>query len=136
MLKNKFNILILTFFLSVFWVINSNLHFKESELSRLMRNMNADAKVVRLKIISGEKISKFNKKYSKIFKAKASADSKKGEHFEEYAQLFLKQTERLYLSELSEQKLEFNNWISTCVRCHETYCPGPLSSIKKMKIAL
>jgi hypothetical protein len=93
-----------------------------------------DSKLTRASIIEGKNIPAYQRKYKKIITAKASADSKKGEHYNEYAQLFLKQYDRFYSSEIANRKTEFNNLVSTCIRCHETYCPGPLTMLKKMKI--
>lgn len=137
MQKNKFKTLLFVVALTFCWIINSNFNVNssESQLSKLMRTMSNDVKSTRVKIIAGEKILPYQKKYKKLITAKASADSKKGEHYEEYAQLFLVQYDRFYSCEKSTQKKEFNNLISTCVRCHETYCPGPLTMIKKMKIS-
>lgn len=135
MLKSKFSFFIFYLFISVFWVANSNLIISESQLSKLMRFMANDFKSIRAKINTNEKLPEYQKKYKKIVSAKASADSKKGEHYSEYARLFLMQYDRFYASEKTFQKKEFNNLVSTCIRCHETYCPGPLTMIKKLKIS-
>lgn len=135
MLKSKSSYLFFYFFITVFWVANSNLSVSESQLSKLMRFMANDFKSIKAKINTNEKLPEYQKKYKKLISAKASADSKKGEHYIEYAELFLKQYDRFYSSEKAIQKREFNNLVSTCIRCHETYCPGPLTMIKKLKIS-
>jgi len=135
MLKSKSSYLFIFTFLTVFWAVNSNITVSESQLSKLMRFMANDFKTIRTKVIANEKLPEYQKKYKKILTAKASADSKKGEHYIEYAQLFLKQYDRFYNCEKSIQKKEFNNLVSTCIRCHESYCPGPLTMIKKIKIS-
>jgi hypothetical protein len=135
MRKSKSSYLFFSLFITVFWIITSNLTASESQLSKLMRVMANDFKTIKTKLVTNGNIPEYHKNYKKILSAKASADSKKGEHYAEYAQLFLKQYDRFYSCEKLEQKKEFNNLISTCIRCHETYCPGPLTMIKKMKIS-
>lgn len=106
----------------------------ESELSKLMRTMANDMKRVRVKVQNGEKIPMFYKKYHRINTAKPSVESKKGERYPEYANTFLVQLDRFGKAEKINQKTEFNNLVKTCIRCHETYCPGPISMLKKMQL--
>jgi hypothetical protein len=106
----------------------------ESELSKLMRTMANDMKRVRVKVQNGDKIPAFYKKYNRIHTAKPSVESKKGEHYTEYANVFLAQVDRFSKVELANQKLEYNNLVKTCIRCHETYCPGPISMLKKLQL--
>jgi cytochrome c553 len=106
----------------------------ESELSKLMRTMANDMKRVRVKIQNGEKIPMFYKKYHRINTAKPSVESKKGEHYPEYANAFLIQLDRFGKAEKTTQKSEFNSLVKTCIRCHETYCPGPISMLKKLQL--
>lgn len=106
----------------------------ESELSKLMRTMANDMKRVRVKVLNGDKIPAFYKKYDRILTAKPSVESKKGEHYPEYANVFLAQVDRFSKADKSIQKLEYNNLVKTCIRCHETYCPGPISMLKKLQI--
>lgn len=106
----------------------------ESELSKLMRTMVADMKKLRVKVQQNEKIPHFYKRYSRIYTAKPSADSKKGERFDEYAKVFLTQCERFAQAAPEQQKAEYNNLVKTCIHCHESYCPGPLTMLKKMQL--
>ena len=106
----------------------------ESELSKLMRTMANDMKRVRVKVQKGEKIPMFYKKYHRINTAKPSVESKKGERYPEYANAFLIQLDRFGKAEKVDQKSEYNNLVKTCIRCHETYCPGPISMLKKLQL--
>jgi len=106
----------------------------ESELSKLMRTMANDMKRVRVKVQNGDKIPAFYKKYDRVLTAKPSVESKKGEHYPEYANVFLAQVDRFSKADKSNQKLEYNNLVKTCIRCHETYCPGPISMLKKLQL--
>jgi cytochrome c553 len=104
----------------------------ESDLSKLMRTMTSDAKKLREKVQKGDKIPMFYKKYKRIYSAAVSSDSKKGDEFEALATAFLTNCERLHRADANNQKLAYNSLVTACIRCHEKYCPGPLSMLKRM----
>lgn len=110
-------------------------HYKtDSQLTKLMRTMAADMKKARVEIIAGKKINNFGRQYTKIHTAKPSSDSKKGEQYPEFAASFMVQLERFKNAPTESAKLEYNALAKTCVRCHETYCPGPITMLKKLQI--
>ncbi len=110
-------------------------HFKsDSQLTKLMRTMAADMKKARVEIIAGKKISNFGKQYTKINSAKPSSESKKGEQFTEFSSAFLVQMDRFKKAPSEIVKVEFNALAKTCVHCHETYCPGPITMLRKLQI--
>lgn len=106
----------------------------ESELSILMRKMTDDIRKVRRKVETGKKIPEFYKSYSQLYSAEASTTSKKGDQFTGYAAAFLKQCSRLKDAAADQRKNEYNELVTRCIRCHETYCPGPLTMLKKLKL--
>ena len=110
-------------------------HYKtDSQLTKLMRTMAADMKKVRVEIIAGKKISNFGKQYTKINTAQPSSESKKGELFPEFSRAFLVQLDRFKNAPSESAKIEFNALAKTCVHCHETYCPGPITMLRKLQI--
>ena len=138
MIKTSFvliSLLSLVFILSSF--IPSKLDKNES-LSELMDRITKDTKELRKSIESGKglkKAKKYGTTYSGIHTAKASDAGKKGEHFDGFATSFLKETERLRVADEINLKLQFNAVINSCINCHSTYCPGPLTMLKRMKLA-
>lgn len=107
----------------------------ESELSKLMRTMANDMKAFRVQVQQGKLYTKWGKKYDRILTATPSAASKKGEHFNEYSQMFLKQVERTKAVKTPDLlKPEYNALVQTCIHCHESYCPGPITMLKKLKL--
>lgn len=106
----------------------------ESELSILMRKMTEDIRKVRRKVETGKNIPEFYKSYTKLYSAEASTASKKGDQFAGYAEAFLKQCTRLKEAASEQRKNEYNELVTRCIRCHETYCPGPLTMLKKLKL--
>ena len=124
-------------FLACIWIVLSSSTFQASEspLSKLMREMSSDMKKLKASTVEGKVYTKWGKSYDKIKTAKPSADSKKGEHFEEYANVFLAQVERTKQAKTIETlKPAYNILVQSCIRCHETYCPGPITMLKKLAI--
>ncbi len=112
----------------------SAIHQTQSPLSKLMRTMADDMKKARVTVIEGKKPKNFGKHYDKIYTAKPSSESKKGENFKEYATLFLAQMDRMKVATAEDAKTEYNALAKTCIRCHESYCPGPISMLRKLNI--
>ncbi len=113
-------------------VVLCNSFLIESDLSKLMRTMTSDAKKLREKVQKGDKIPMFYKKYKRIYTASPSSDNKKGDEFDALARAFLTNCERLHSSDYENRKLAYNAMVTSCIRCHEKYCPGPLSMLKRM----
>lgn len=113
-------------------VVLCNSFLIESDLSKLMRTMTSDAKKLREKVQKGDKIPMFYKKYKRIYTASPSSDNKKGDEFDALARAFLTNCERLHSSDDENRKLAYNAMVTACIRCHEKYCPGPLSMLKRM----
>ena len=126
---------IIVFLFIALLIVFSGFSTGESQLSKLMLEMKSDMIRMKENVQTGKPFGKFNKKkYTKIYTAKVSSESKRGEHFEEYARAFLVQCDRSYQAPEELRKAEYNNLVTACIRCHETYCPGPLSMLKKMKV--
>ena len=113
-------------------VVLCNSFLIESDLSKLMRTMTSDAKKLREKVQKGDKIPMFYKKYKRIYTASPSSDNKKGDEFDALARAFLTNCEHLHSSDDENRKLAYNAMVTSCIRCHEKYCPGPLSMLKRM----
>jgi hypothetical protein len=113
-------------------VVLCNSFLIESDLSKLMRTMTSDAKKLREKVQKGDEIPMFYKKYKRIYTASPSSDNKKGDEFDALATAFLTNCERLHSSDDENRKLAYNAMVTACIRCHEKYCPGPLSMLKRM----
>jgi cytochrome c556 len=120
--------------LSFVFIATSAIKQSESPLSKLMKTMAADMKKARLDIVKNKKPKGFGKQYDRIKTAAPSSEAKKGEHFQEYAIGFLTQLERMKASSPETAKTEYNALAKTCVRCHETYCPGPISMLRKLHV--
>lgn len=119
------------------WIVfaSASIQPSESPLSKLMREMTGEMKKLRSSTIAGKTFTKWGKSYDRILTAKPSADSKKGEYFEEYAKTFLTQVERTKTANQPATIIPaYNLLVGTCIHCHEKYCPGPISMLRKLTI--
>ena len=108
------------------------------DLSVLMDRMTKETKQIKKQIDSGKTqwkgLKKYGVDYQIILTAIPSDASKKGEHFDDFALSFLKETERLRNSDESGLNTQYNAVITACINCHSSYCPGPISMLKRMKV--
>lgn len=129
-----FRIAIYSALLAVFCISVAAVKQSESPLSKLMKTMAADMKKARVDVLEGKKPKQFGKRYDKIKTAAPSSEAKRGEHFQEYATSFLTQMERMKTASKETAKEEYNALAKTCIRCHESYCPGPISMLRKLQV--
>jgi hypothetical protein len=129
---NRFALLFVL--VSMCFISASAIKQTQSPLSKLMKTMAADMKKARVSVLEGEKPKIFGKHYDRIYTAAPSSEAKKGEHFQEYATAFLTQMDRMKLASSENAKIEFNALSKTCIRCHESYCPGPISMLRKLNV--
>lgn len=108
--------------------------YKPSQLAKLMERMHLDMKNYREKIMDQKNIPDLNKKWKKIYSAQPTDENVKGEKFDAYADSFFVKYDELLIAEESQRKTAFNNLVTNCVSCHESFCPGPIKLIKKLHI--
>lgn len=131
---------IISFLLLVVLMATSSFKTKQAEdLSALMDRITKETKLLKKQIDSGKTNGKifrnYGDDYQTILTANPSDPSKKGEQFNDFALSFLKETERLRTSKEDGIKKQYNAVITACINCHSTYCPGPITMLKKMKVA-
>jgi hypothetical protein len=106
-----------------------------SELSLLMRDMYADAEVIKTAILENKLPDDFREKFKNIHTASPTDDKTKKESFGPMSESFLRSLDKVY--EDSENQVEnFNIMVQNCIACHTSHCPGPISRIKKLTIAV
>lgn len=105
---------------------------EDSELAKLMRHMHDQFKAARPYIESGEPIpDSLTFAYESIYTADRTDQSAWSTQFEGMAKLFLQQSESLRTDASIET---FNAGVNACLSCHQYYCPGPVSKIKKLRL--
>ncbi len=115
--------------------IISNKLNKDSELTLLMRKMYNDADTIKqhIKAGTGTITEEFIKELAYIHNATPSDPKLSNPTFTAFNNLILTEAKTLQTS--SENKVEgFNELVNRCIDCHKTFCPGPITRIKKLKI--
>jgi len=111
----------------------------DSELALLMRRMWDDADAMKKAIESGEVPEDYREKFKAIHEAKATDPDTRDEQFEGMSVAFLASMDQLYKRQQEGDKEQIKNgynlMVEACLNCHQSYCPGPMVRIKKLRIA-
>lgn len=109
---------------------------KASELALLMRDIHANSKDWRASIISGD----FETDSLYLFDALTQSTPTKAEvggpAYEGFAAHYQQKLDSLMgIRDLSAAPEAYNNLVSACIQCHQSYCPGPVRTIEKLYIS-
>lgn len=104
-----------------------------SEMAALMEQMYVDNMRLKERITSGDTIGNFPQHFLKIHASAMTDESENDAFFKEQAAKFLKAQELIYKDSVNA-KMHFNDAVSSCVKCHEQKCEGPIPRIKKLYI--
>ncbi|AWH85600.1 hypothetical protein HYN59_10985 [Flavobacterium album] len=107
--------------------------YEMSEMAGLMEQMYADNMHLKERIVAGDTIGEFPQHFLKIHASVMTDESDNDAFFKEQAAKFIKAQELIYKDSLNAKK-HFNEAVSTCVKCHEQKCEGPIPRIKKLYI--
>lgn len=107
--------------------------YEMSEMAALMEQMYVDNMRLKERIISGDTIGSFPKHFLNIHASAMTDESENDAFFKEQAAKFLKAQELIYNDPVNATE-HFNNAVSSCVKCHEQKCEGPIPRIKKLYI--
>ena len=107
-----------------------------SQLVTLMFEMEADMKLIRSELIGDSTAWSVNSKtYESLFTSKTSKDVKIDSVFIVNGKSFLNEWDALSHARTKDSaRTHFNNAVNACVSCHQSYCPGPVARIKKLRI--
>ena len=106
--------------------------YEPSELALTMRKMYANMKEVNLLLDSGEVIpDSLLKGYESMLTDQPTNPDEIGSKFYGFAEGWLNELETL---KQNPNKENYNSLMNTCVHCHQSFCPGPIKKIKKLKL--
>ncbi|MFT4771391.1 MAG: cytochrome c556 [Cryomorphaceae bacterium] len=106
-----------------------------SELAKLMRNIHKDAKQWRSKIVNGEMVTDSVSVYDALVQSTPTKSEVKGPVFEGMAANYQTQLDAfLAAKDIDLAKSAYNNLVGACISCHQSYCPGPVKTIKKLYV--
>ena len=107
--------------------------YEMSQMAALMEQMYVDNMRLRARIIDGDTIGTFPQHFLKIHASAMTDESDNDTFFKEQAAKFIKAQELIYKDSVNAKK-HFNDAVSSCVKCHEMKCQGPIPRIKKLYI--
>jgi hypothetical protein len=110
----------------------SGVLYKPSELALIMRKMYSNMSLVGEHIDSGQDVTdSLLVGYEAILYAEATNPEEINEQFFGFANIWLGE-----LKSFSESRdiNSYNNLMNACVNCHQSFCPGPISKIKRLKL--
>jgi uncharacterized membrane protein len=105
----------------------------DSELALLMREMDKDMQSLKTAVVSQTELPQLLKKFKAIHAATPTDPEVITPQFTTLAQLLINNTEKVYTSK--QKKKAYNLLVNNCIACHQSYCPGPVVRIKKLKIS-
>ncbi len=106
-----------------------------SELANLMKQIHKDAKNWRQQIVNGELVTDSVSIYDALVESTPTKPEVKGPVFEGMAANYQTQLDAFLAAEdIDLAKSAYNNLVTACVSCHQTYCPGPVKTIKKLYV--
>lgn len=107
--------------------------YEMSEMAALMEQMYVDNMRLKGRIMDGDTIGSFPQYFLKIHASAMTDESENDAFFKEQAAKFLKAQQLVYTDSINAKK-HFNEAVSTCIKCHEQKCEGPIVRIKKLYI--
>ena len=137
-MKGIFTLLILAVIASLFYMCDMNneelrtvYEPQDSELALLMREIHIQAKDIRPLIEKNEELPEYDNSIDFIVEATPTKENVKGPKFEAMAKYYLQKTDSLYIH---PDKESYNEMVESCIVCHQSFCPGPVKTIKKLII--
>ncbi len=113
-------------------VVNPN---GDSELALLMRKMYLDADKIKAAIINdeGNITDEFVEHLEKVHAAIPTDPTVKTPEFYAFNKLLIA-TAKATQKDGNDKIAGFNDLVARCIDCHQSFCPGPIKRIKKLKI--
>lgn len=104
------------------------------ELALLMRKMESDLMTFRTEMKRG-KILEMKFDYSAIYTAEPTKSNlRENKDFSAYANSYLMGVDNLKTAPKDSVPSKYNLLVSKCVDCHNSFCTGPISRIKKLYV--
>lgn len=107
----------------------------DSELSTLMRRMQADLTTARDNILQGRKVAKMWSRYRKIRCAWPTEPADRNQQFDASARAYLDAIADLETAAPPRAIKAYDRVLNACRSCHEQSCSGALVAIEALRIA-
>lgn len=104
-----------------------------SELALLMREIHEDAKSWREALNKGTFEQDSISVYKLLVESTPTDEAVEGPIFDGFALNYQLALDSLMQAKnIDLAKVKYNNLVTACITCHQTYCPGPVKTIKKL----
>lgn len=103
-----------------------------SELSLLMREMQAYTNNAKKALQNNTNPAPYPESFNKIYSATISDGMSKSDFYKQFADIYLTAVKNYSKSNNQERAENYNNMVNACLACHSQHCPGPVPVIKKM----
>ena len=107
--------------------------YEMSEMASLMEQMYAENMQLKQRITNGDTLGGFPQHFLDIHASAMTDESENDAFFKEQAAKFIKAQELIFKDSVNAKR-HFNDAVSSCVKCHEQKCEGPIPRIKKLYI--
>ena len=103
-----------------------------SELALIMRQMYDNMELVNAHLKAGEEVpDSLLQGYEDMLTAEATNPAEIDDHYFGFATGWLSELKVMRETPTLEN---YNNVMNACVGCHQSFCPGPIPKIKKLKL--
>lgn len=107
---------------------------QDAPLALLMREMFLDMEEIRISVENNDELKSYLEKHKDILDAIPTNPKVKTAQFQLMGNAYL---ESLKILENGSRELMMDNYkilVSTCLGCHQQYCPGPIKKINKLTL--
>lgn len=107
---------------------------EDAPLALLMREVFLDLEEIKFSVEQGENIKSYLKRHKEILVAHPTNPVVKTATFEMMGNAYLESLKRLEESPKSQLSENYKVLISSCLGCHQQYCPGPIKRIQLLNL--
>lgn len=107
---------------------------EDAPLALLMREVFLDMEEIKLSVEQGENIKSYLKKHKEILQAHPTNPAVKTATFEMMGNAYLESLKNLEESPKAQLSENYQVLISSCLGCHQQYCPGPIKRIQLLNL--
>jgi hypothetical protein len=106
---------------------------QDAPLAILMREMFVDLEKIKEAVENGKNIDQYVEQHKYLLDAKPTNPDVKTETFQLMGEEYLKNLSKLESSQKEVLELNYKAVISSCLACHQQYCPGPVKRINLLQ---
>lgn len=107
---------------------------QDAPLDLLMREMFEDMEMIKISVEKGKSIKSYIERHKALLIAKPTDMGIKTESFQSMGIVYLASLRQLELSQENGLLGNYKSLVSSCLACHNDFCPGPIKRINLLKL--